>query len=131
MIASDGDSFTDLLLDLLVPTGNLGNAKATKHSEGSNISFTYVSEDTVEKYVVDGELLRTLRYEKTVDGETIVRIKYGDFESLGDVSIPRSLWFEDHKHGVSAKLYYKDAVLNEKENAEFSIPSDAKEVILN
>lgn len=131
MIASNGTSFTDLLLDLMVPTGNLENAQSSMHFDGRTVRFTYVSRDTVEKYIVDGKFMRTKDYERIVDGETVMRIQYSDFKTIGRISFPRSVSFEDLRHGVSAKLYYQDAALNDKESVEFSIPSDAKEVILN
>jgi outer membrane lipoprotein-sorting protein len=131
MIASDGSSFTNLLLDLMPPVSNMYEPQLYRHADGSTVSFTYVSQDTVEKYTVDGEYMRTKEYVKTIGGETIMKIQYSDFENLGSGYFPRSVSFEDLKHGVSAKLYYRDASLNKKKSVEFNVPSDAKEVILN
>ena len=131
MIASDGSSFTNILLDLVPPVSNMYDAQLNRRSDGRSVSFTYTSQDTVEKYTVDGEFMRTREYVKTIGGETVLKIQYSDFENLGSAYIPRSVSFEDLKHGVSAKLYYRDASLNQKESIEFRVPSDAKEVILN
>ena len=131
MIASDGSSFTNILLDLMPPISNMYDAQLYRHTDGRTVSFTYTSHDTVEKYTVDGEFMRTREYVKSVGGETVLKIQYSDFKNLGSAYFPRSVSFEDLKHGVSAKLYYRDVSLNQKENVEFSVPSDAKEVILN
>ncbi len=131
MIASDGSSFTDLLLDLMSPVGHMMNAEKSRQLDGNNVCFIYASEDTVEKYTVDGEFMRTREYEKTVDGETVLKIQYSDFENVGKISFPKKVSFEDLEHGVSAKLYYQDAALNQKGSVEFSVPSDAKEIFLN
>ncbi len=131
MIASDGSSFTDLLLDLMPPVPHITDARESRQVDGDAVSFTFVSGDTVEKYTVDGEYLRTSDYEKTIDGETVLRIQYSDFKNVGRITYPRSITFEDLRHGVSAKLYYQDTALNQKESVEFSVPSDAKEIFLN
>lgn len=131
MIASNGTSFTDLLLDLMSPVGHTDGSEAVRNLDGDLLTFTYVDQDTVEKYTVDGEFMRTKEYEKTVNGATVLKIQYSGFKRIGAVCYPRSVSFEDLQHGVSAKLYYQDASLNQKENVEFSVPSDAKEVILN
>jgi outer membrane lipoprotein-sorting protein len=131
MIASDGTSFTDLLLDLMAPAGRTADTREARNLDGNTVSFIYTDQDTVETYMVDGEYMRTSGYEKSVDGETVLKIKYSDFKSVGNVFIPRSISFEDLQHGVSAKLYYQDTAVNQKESVEFSVPSDAKEIILN
>lgn len=131
MIASNGSSFTDLLLDLMPPTGHLENARLIRHTDGNTVIFTYVSNDTVEMYTVDGQYMRTKQYVKSIAGMTVMKIQYSGFEHVGNVYFPRSVSFEDLKHGVSAKLYYQDTSVNRKQNVEFSVPSDAKEVILN
>lgn len=131
MIASNGVSFTDLLLDLMPPTGNLNGPRSTRQLDGNSVSFTYTDQDTVEQYTVDGRFMRTKEYTKTVNGETVLKIQYSGFETIGSICVPRRVSFEDLKHGVSAKLYYQDASLNQRKNVEFSVPSDAKEVILN
>ncbi len=131
MIASDGSSFTDLLLDLMTPVGHMDNAQVSRHQDGNTIRFTYAGRDTVENYTVDGEFMRTTDYEKTVDGKTVLKVKYSDFKNVGNIFFPRTVSFEDMKHGISAKLFYQDTAVNQKESIEFSVPTDAKEVILN
>lgn len=131
MIASNGSSFTDLLLDLMPPVGHLENPQVYRHDNGNSVSFTYVSRDTVEKYTIDGQFMRTKEYVKTINGTMVTRIAYSDFQNFGKVYLPRSISFDDARHGVSAKLYFQDSSLNQKENVEFSVPPDAKEVILN
>lgn len=131
MIATNGSSFTDLLLDLMPPTPHLDSAQSFREEDGRTVSFTYVSQDTVEKYIVDGKYMRTKEYVKSIGGVTVMKIQYSDFEHVGSVFFPRSVSFEDLSHNVSAKLYYQDTSLNQRENVEFNVPSDAKEVILN
>lgn len=131
MIASNGVSFTDLLLDLLPPAGNMDSSRFVRQLNGNSVSFTYANRDTVEQYTVDGRYMRTKEYTKSVNGETVMKIQYSGFENIGSICVPRRVSFEDLKHGVSAKLYYQDTYLNRKRNVEFSVPSDAKEVILN
>ncbi len=131
MIASNGVSLTDLLLDLMPPTGNLDSAGHTRLLDGSSVSFIYTDQDTVERYTVDGRFMRTKEYTKSVNGETVMKIQYSEFENIGRICVPRQVSFEDLKHGVSAKLYYQDTSLNHKKDVEFSVPPDAKEVILN
>ncbi len=131
MIASNGTSFTDLLLGLMTPLAHLDNPQSSSHFDGKTVSFTYVSEDTVEKYTVDGKYMRTRNYKRLVNGETVMKIQYSNFMKIGDVYFPRSVSFEDLKRGVSAKLFYQDIALNEKDKVEFTVPSDAKKVILN
>lgn len=131
MIASNGSSFADLLLDLVPPTGHMENAQSSRSTDGQTVSFTYVSRDTVEKYTVDGRYMRTEEYVKSIAGVPVMKIQYSGFEHVGNVYFPRRVSFEDLSHGVSAKLYYQDTSLNQKENVEFNVPPDAKEVILN
>ncbi|MCL4538099.1 MAG: DUF4292 domain-containing protein [Bacteroidetes bacterium] len=131
MIASNGTSFTDLLLDLMPPVGNLDSARFTRQLDGDAVNFTYANEDTVEQYTVDGKFMRTREYKKSVNGQTVMKIQYSGFEQIGRVCVPRRVSFEDMQHGVSARLYYQDTSLNQRKNVEFSVPSDAKEVILN
>lgn len=131
MIATNGSSFTDILLGLVTPLAHLDKLQSSSKFDGRVFSFTYVGEDTVEKYTVDGEYMRTRNYEKLIDGETVMKIQYSDFMKIGDIYFPRSVSLEDLKHGVSAKLFYQDIAINEKDNIEFTVPSDAKKVILN
>ncbi len=130
MIASNGTSLTDLLLDLMTPISHLEAPTCTSHASGNVVNYTYVNEDTVEKYTVDGEYMRTRDYEKLVDGETVMKIGYSDFTSIDDMYFPRSVSFQDTKRGISAKLFYQDISLNHKGRVDFIVPPDAKRVII-
>ncbi len=130
MIASNGASLTDLLLDLMTPVSHLDDPHYISHSAGDMANYTYVNDDTVEKYTIDGNYMRTRTYEKLVDGETILKIGYSDFTSVDDMYFPRSVSFQDMRRGISAKLFYQDISLNHKERADFTVPPDAKKVIL-
>lgn len=130
MIASNGTSLTDLLLDLMTPLSHLGTSRYSSKADGRVVSFTYVDQDTVEKYTVDGKYMRTKDYEKTINGETVLRIRYSDFTSIDNNYVPRRVSFEDLKRDVSAQLFYQDMTLNQNETIDFSVPADAKKVIL-
>lgn len=130
MIASNGASFTDLLLDLMTPHSHLDASRYSSRANGNVASFTYVDEDTVEKYTVDGKYMRTKDYEKVIDGETVLKIGYSDFTSVDNRYFPRRVSFEDLKRGVSARLFYQNITLNQNEKVDFNIPADAKKVIL-
>ncbi len=130
MVATNGDSFTDLLLDLMTPLSRLDAARHFSRANGNVVSFTYVDEDTVEEYTVDGKYMRTRDYEKVINGETVLKIGYSDFTSVDNSYFPRRVFFEDLRRGVSARLFYEDITLNQDETVDFNIPADAKKVIL-
>ncbi len=131
VIAGDGASFSDLLLGLMAPIAHLDSSIASSRIEGENVSFIYSSQDTVEKYTVDGEYMRTVAYEKKVAGVTAIRITYSDFTSVDDIYFPKTIFFEDLKHNISAKLFYQDIALNDKDEVQITVPADAKEIFLN
>lgn len=131
MVAGDGSSLNTLLLGLMMPLAHLKNPRTASHVDGKSVNFTYVTGDTIEKYTVDGEYMRTTGYEQSIDGEAVVRIKYSDFTSVGNVYFPRTVSFEDFRHGVSARLFYQDIALDEKDEVQITVPADAKKVFLN
>lgn len=131
VVAADGASLPDLLLGFMVPLTHLDSAQATSRVDGRHVSFIYSSQDTVEKFTVDEEYLRTIGYERLVNGRPILKIDYSDFMSVDNIYFPRTILFEDLKHSVSAKLFYQDIVLNEKEEVQITVPADAKEIFLN
>jgi len=131
MIASDGSTFSEVLLGFMVPLAHLRGADVASHYDGKAASFTYASEDTVEKFVVDGHYLRTTEYEQLVDGEEVLSIHYSNFTKIDEVYFPRSIAFEDIHRQISARLFYQDIALNENDALEFNVPADAKEIILN
>ncbi len=131
MIGADGASITDILLDLMPPISHLTDPQMRTRLDGTDIGFLYSSGDTTERYTVDGKYMRTTEYEKSVGGKPVLQIKYADFTTVNSISVPRSVWFEDLSHGISARLYYQDIAVNEKEVLEVTVPADAKEIILN
>ncbi len=131
IVAADGASVSDLLLGLMVPLTHLDSSRASSRVDGGNVNFIYSNEDTVEKFTVDEEYMRTISYERIVGGGTIVRITYSDFTSVDNIYFPKTVFFEDLKNNVSAKLVYQDIALNEKDEVQITIPADAKEIFLN
>jgi hypothetical protein len=131
VVAGDGASLSDLLLGLMAPLTHLGGAQASSRFEGGHVSFVYSSRDTVEQFTVNEEYMRTIKYEKVIDGETTIRISYSDFTSVNNIYFPRAVSFEDFKHNISAKLYYQDIALNEKDEVQITVPADAREIFLN
>ncbi len=131
MIDADGSSLSDLLMDLMKPVSHLENPTMTSQLDGNKLSFTYSSYDTVEVYKIDGRYMRTAEYTKLIDGKAVLRIKYSDFITVDNIPVPKSVWFEDLSHGISARLFYQNIAVNEKEVLELNVPADAKEVILN
>ncbi len=131
MVATNGSSFTDLLLGFMVPLAHLDKPDSSSSYDGKVADFTYVSQDTVEKYTVDGEYLRTTEYRQTIAGDEVMKIEYSNFTKIDQIYFPRSISFEDARHQVSARLYYQDITLNQKDDFELNVPPDAQEVILN
>jgi len=131
VIAADGASVSDLLLGLMVPLAHLDSASVSSGFEGDHLSFVYSSRDTTEKFTVDEEYMRTVRYEKIIDGGTAIRITYSDFTSVNKVYFPRTIFFEDLKRSISARLFYQDIALNEKDEVQIVVPADAREILLN
>ncbi len=131
MVAADGTSLNTILLGLMMPVAHLQNSQDVSHVDGNTVTFTYITGDTVEKYTVDGEYMRTTGYEQSIRGEVVIEIKYSDFKSVGNVYFPRTVSLRDLKHGISAKLFYQDIALDEKDETEFIVPTDAKKVYLN
>ena len=131
MIAADGSSLNTILLGLMMPVAHLQDPQAVSHVDGNSINFSYVTGDTVEKYTVDGEYMRTTGYEQSIDGKSEIEIKYSDFTRVGNVYFPRTVSLRDLKRGVSVKLFYQDIALDEKDEIEFIVPADAKKVFLN
>lgn len=131
MVAADGASLSDLLLGFMVPLTHLDSAQMASRVDGRHVSYVYSSKDTVEEFTVDEEYLRTIGYKRLVNGKPILEIDYSDFTSVDNIFFPRTIFFEDLKHNVSAKLFYQDIVLNEKEEVQITVPADAKEILLN
>jgi outer membrane biogenesis lipoprotein LolB len=131
MVAADGASLSDLLLGFMVPLTHLDSAQLASRVDGRHVSFVYSSQDTVEKFTMDEEYWRTVGYERLVDGRPILEIDYSDFTSVDNIFFPRTIFFQDLEHNVSAKLFYQDIVLNEKEEVQITVPADAKEIFLN
>jgi outer membrane lipoprotein-sorting protein len=131
MIAPEGSSITNLLLGLLAPPVSDSNSYVLSKTDGRKINFTYDRGDTVQLYGIDGKYLRISKYEESIDGETILRIQYSDFTSVGNVYFPKSVLFEDLRRNVSARLFYQDIELTENDGLEFTVPSDAKKFFLN
>jgi hypothetical protein len=131
VVAADGASLSDLLLGLMVPLARLDSCRASSGFEGEHLNFIYSSQDTIEKFTVDEEYMRTIRYEKIVDGGTVVRVTYSDFTSVNNIYFPKVIFFEDLKRSISAKLFYQDIALNEKDEVQITVPADAREILLN
>jgi outer membrane lipoprotein-sorting protein len=131
VVAADGASLSDVLLDLMTPFTHLDSSRAASRIDGGRISFIYANQDTVETFIVDGEYMRMAAYEKKVSGKTEVRITYSDFTSVNNIYFPKTIFFEDLKHNISAKLFYQDIALNEKDEVQITVPPDAKEIFLN
>ncbi|MGO9481176.1 MAG: DUF4292 domain-containing protein [Candidatus Kryptoniota bacterium] len=131
MIAPDGSSVTNILLGLMSPPAIHDSSRISSNVDGRTISFTYDAGDTVERYSIDGRYMRTTDYEESIDGETVMRIRYSNFTSVGNVYFPKSVSFEDIRRNISAKLFYQDIALNGNDDLEFTAPADAKEIFLN
>ena len=131
IVAADGESVSDLLLGLMVPRTHLDSSQASSRFDGTHVEFIYSIKDTIERFTVDEEYMRTVGYERIVNGETILRITYSDFASIDNIYFPKAVFFEDLKHSISAKLFYDDIALNEKDEVQITIPADAREIFLN
>ncbi len=131
VVAADGASLSDLLLGLIAPLTHLDSSGASSHVDGGHVNFIYSNQDTVERFTVDEEYMRTVAYEKLVDGGLVMKITYSDFTSVDNVYFPKCIFFEDLKHNISAKLFYQDIALNEKDEVQITVPPDAKEIFLN
>lgn len=131
VVAADGASLSDILLGLMAPLTHLDSSQASSRFEGGHLNFVYANRDTVENYTVDEEHMRTIGYEEMVNGGTILRITYSDFTNVNNIYFPKTIFFEDLKHSISAKLFYQDIALNEKDEVQITVPADAKEIFLN
>lgn len=131
VVAADGASLSDILLGLMTPLTHLDSSRASSRVDGGHVNFIYSSQDTVERFTVDGEYMRTVAYEKQVAGKTLVRITYSDFANVDNVYFPKTIFFEDMQHNISAKLFYQDIALNQKDEVQITVPADAKQIFLN
>lgn len=129
---------TNLLLGLMsppVPTAESStdpdSAYVSTNKDGRGVSFTYTIGDTVERYSIDGKYMRTTEYDESINGETVVRIQYSDFTNVDNVYFPKTVWFEDMRRKISAKLFYQDIALSANDDLKFIVPADAKEIFLN
>ncbi len=131
VIAADGASLSDILLGMMAPLSHLDSSRVSSKIDGGFVTYTYTSADTIEKFTVDGEFMRITGFERSIAGETIIRITYSDFTSVDKIFFPKSVFFEDLKRNISAKLVYQEIALNEKTEIQITVPPDAREIDIN
>lgn len=131
IIAADGASVSDLLLGFMVPVAHLDSSNVSSQFGGGYVQFNYSRHDTVEIFTVNEEYMRITKYEEIIDEKPVVRVSYSDFTIVNNVLFPKTVFFEDLEHDISAKLVYQDIALNSKDEVQITVPADAREIFLN
>jgi len=120
----------EVLLGLLPFEPHSSKNLISRH-DGKLYYFTYVSDDSVEKYTIDAEYMRIVSYEEMVACDPVLKIDYGDFSKVGGIYFPHAISFNDLHREIYAKLFYKTITLNHLDGMTIDLPPDAKKIVLN